>query len=157
MKFKYFTLIGTLAFLAASCNGGDKSGATAEDSQSVQPPTEVVATDSSAVSADTIQQEEKTPVEEVKEETKETSKPQNAVSDEEVNKIISMIEQHTETVAELKKEGISPASSMAFRAVEALPDYTKLLKKVKKNLSPEQAARIKEAEKKFKKVADSWQ
>ncbi len=151
MNYKSFFLSATTALLAVSC-GGNKTTDVSSDSDST-------SVDSSVVSVPVDTEKTESIVAEVAPaetpEAEESKAPNNEL-DKKVDKILSDINQHISVIQDLKDNGFSSASSVAFRAIENLPDYEGELNKIKGQLTPEQKARIDAAEKKLNKLIESW-
>ena len=151
MKYLSLIAISALAFTAVSCGNSEKATTNSIDSIS---DTLAIQDTLTANDADTTATIEATATEETQK--ADEAKDSNNDLDAKVDKIVSMINEHISTVQSLKNEGIPSGSSMAFRSLEALPDYTGQLNKIKGQLSPEQKARIDEAEMKLQKLTNSW-
>lgn len=89
--------------------------------------------------------------------TKGKANRNNANVEREVKKIISIINKQAEDVKFMMNNGTPAASSMALRWSERQPDYRSRIKKIKNQLSSEQAARIKAAENRLHQLIDQWQ
>lgn len=153
MKYKTHILTAAIATLAASCNNSSNSKEVAGDTLSVETSTNNLAVDTAviqptpaidSIATDTVAKKVEAP------------KADNNNLDAEVDKIIAQINEHTNALQGFIDDGIPPTSSIAFRVLQNLPDYTKKLNKIKGKLTPEQKARIDAAEKKLNKLQDSW-
>ncbi len=141
MKTKILLFTVAAALLSSSCSNSDKNATTdtvvvIKEVPSAQPAEQSATPEPAAVA--------------------EPEKSQTESLDPQVDKIIGIIKQQTQAVQRCIDGGILNSSSAAIRALEAVPDYERDLKKIKNKLSPAQKARINAAEQKLLRKIDEW-
>ena len=153
MKQKQLIFSAALALVLTACAGNSKTSGSSADSSANSRADSIAAIDAaradSAANADSVAQV----VEEAKAKAQESK--DNAL-DAKVDKIVGMIDRTTDAVNELANSGIPNTSSMAFRALEGIPDWQSEYNKIKGQLNAGQKARIKAAEKRLDRASDRW-
>lgn len=154
MNRKHILFAAAFAAMLTACGSSNKSAdsAAADSAVPAVDSTEILRADSvakaEAARTDSIAKADSIAKVQAESKSKET--------DAEVDKIVGIINQHIDAVKDMKEGGLPSTSSMAFRALSNLPEWEGKYKKIKGQLTPEQDARIKAAEKKLKQLIASW-
>lgn len=154
MKLHVLIMSSVVASFVVACSGG----ATTETPATEEPKTEMTAEGDTATVTQTPETQAEAPKAEVPDTVAPKAEPKadNSKVDREVEKILIIIKEQEDGVKSMIADGIPSSSSMAFRWIQSQPDYEARLKKIKKQLSPEQKAQIDAAEKRLLKAIDEW-